>query len=125
MINYVIKALTQTSSVTDLIPAQNIFPLFRLQGQSLPAITVQLVDTQVEGTHDMVQRTFTHTVEITTFHENPADAWDACVAIRGKLDGTSLHATLPEVRFVTQATDVFEVTEAFSVTQRYTVYETQ
>ena len=124
MINHIIKALTVSSSITDLIPATNIFPLFRLQGSNLPAITVQLVDSQPEATHDLQQATFTHTVEITIFHEDPESAWTASQEVRKKLDGQALHATLPETSFATQATDVFEITEAFSVSQRYTCYET-
>ena len=123
MINFVIAALTATSSVTDIVPANNILPLFRLQKQALPAITVQLVDTQPEQTHDMPMATFTHTVEITVFHEDPSNAWAASVAVRGKLNGADLGGNMKECRFVTQATDVFEITEAFSVTQRYTIFE--
>lgn len=118
MIDTIITALKATTSITDLVPADNIFPLFRLQKSDLPAIVIQLVDTEPVETKDDAFDLDVHTVEITTLTEHPKTAWRTSVKVRQRLQG---FATEPIVqsRFVTQATDVFEATEVHSVTQRY------
>ena len=126
MINYIISALKATSSVTDIVPADNIFPLFRLQGSSLPAIVVQLVNSVPQDTHDDRFDAWEHELEITTLHESPKSAWRASQQVRLRMSGYSDAANnLEGMRFLNQATDVFEATDVFSVTQRYSIMEIQ
>ena len=126
MINHIISALKATTSVTDICPANNIFPLFRLQGSSLPAVVVQLVNSAPQDTHDGQPDTFEHDVEITSIGENPQQVWRLATNIRLKLQGFAEPAgNLEGMRFINQATDVFEATDVFSVTQRYAVMEIQ
>jgi hypothetical protein len=126
MINYIISAMQATSSITNICPAENIFPLFRLQGSSLPACVVQLVATQPMDSHDVETDAMEHDVEITSIGENPREVWRLSESIRLRFQGWSEPAgNLEGMRFLTQATDVFESTDVFSVTQRYSVMEIQ
>lgn len=123
MIDKIISTLTSTTSVTDFVPADNIYPLFRLQGGELPAVVVQLVGTTPVDTHDHKPDVDEHSVEITVFHVEPRSAWRVSVAIRQALERENSISGIDQVRFETQATDVFEVQDAFSVTQRYGMFE--
>lgn len=123
MIDHIITALTSTASVTVYVDADNIFPVFRLQGSTLPAITVQLVGTDPAETKDGVTMD-DHTVEVNIFHDSPRSAWKVATAIRERLEALT-DAEVKEVRFLNQATDVFEATESHSVSQRYTVSMTR
>ena len=118
MIDQIITALKNTSSVTTFVPADNIFPLIRLQQSDLPAAVVQLVDTEPIDTKDDSFDLDVHTVEVTTIAEHPRTAWRASGQIRLRLQGYT-DTYIIQTRFVTQATDVFEATEVHSVTQRY------
>lgn len=118
MINTIITALTSTSSITNLVPADNIFPVFRLQGSTIPAITVQLVDTEPIETKDTDVDLDVNLIEITTFHQSPKSAWRVATTIRQRLQGYAGDDVI-DTRFVTQATDIFESTEVHSITQRY------
>lgn len=120
MINEIITLLTNTSSVTDQVPAANIFPLFRLQGSTLPAIVIQLLDTDPVYTKDQVSDLDLHTFEITVFGEGPKFVWRTATLVRQRLDTWTGDTTgIDKVRMIAQATDVFEVVDAHSVTQRY------
>lgn len=124
MINFIITALKSTGTVTSICPADNIFPLFRLQGSSLPAVVVQLTNSAPMDSHDETQDAFEHDIEITSIGENPQQVWRLATAIRQRLQGYEDAANnLYSMRFLTQATDVFEATDVFSVTQRFAVME--
>lgn len=119
MIHYVIQRLSDTTTITN-VTATRIFPLFRLQGSTTPAITVQLLASVPADTKDEVSTFEAHTVEITIFHAEPSAAWSLSEASRTQLDGWN-DTNIVESRFINQATDVFEATEVFSVTQRYEI----
>ena len=123
MINIFINTLKNTPAVTTLVDADNIFPLFRLQGSSMPCIVVQLVQTIPVDTHDQAPSLDTHTVEVTTFHTTPLGAWKIANEIRNAYERFTDSDGIDQIRFVTQATDIFEVTEAHSITQRYECHQ--
>lgn len=126
MINYIIAAMKATSTITNICPANNIFPLFRLQGSTLPAVVVQLVNSTPMDSQDEKLDTMEHDVEITSIGENPSDVWRLGTAIRQRMQGwEDANANLEGMRFISQATDVFEATDVFSVTQRFAVMEIQ
>ena len=118
MIDVVISALKSSSSVTTYVDADNIYPLFRLQGGTIPAIVVQLVDTTPVDTHDQAIDMDVHVVELTIFHTNPKGAWKTGEAVRARMESLQ-DLRIKETRFITQTTDVFEVQDATSLSQRY------
>jgi len=118
--------LKATASVTSYVDADNIFPLFRLQGSTIPAIVVQLVNTTPQDTHDEAFDAFIHEVEITTIGEDPKFVWRASQQVRQKMNNyANVSGRLSGGRFLNQATDIFEATDVFSVTQRYSIMELQ
>lgn len=123
MINLIINALKNDQVVLQYVSADNIYPLFRLQGSDLPAVVIQLVNTTPIDTHDVVTDMDLHTVEITTINLDPQTAWKTSQQIRRSLESNTTISGIDRIRFETQATDVFEVQDAFSVTQRYEMYE--
>jgi len=117
MINYVMDRLEEDAQ----IPAS--FPLVALQGATLPAVVVQLVNTDPIDTHDKLSTVDEHTVEVTVLENNPKNAWRTSGRIRNQLDGwTSTDDGIVFSRFENQATDVFEGTDVFSVSQRYLIH---
>lgn len=118
MIDIIIQALANTQSITQYVPADNIFPVFRLQQSTLPAITIQLMGTDPQHTHDTHVDMDINMVEITTFHESPRQAWKVAGQIRARLEGFS-DGDIVDAIFDTQATDIFESTEVHTITQRY------
>lgn len=126
MINFIITALKATGDVTSICPADNIFPLFRLQGSTLPSIVVQLTNTAPVEAKDAGQDAWEHDIEITCLGENPQLVWRLATRVRIRLHGYEDSANdIFQMRFLTQATDVFEATDVFSVTQRYSLMEIQ
>lgn len=126
MINEIITVLKSTPALTANIPADNIFPLFRLQGSALPSVVVQLIDTEPVYVKDHALADIDlHTFEITVFAAgSPRNAWRNSVTIRNKLELWDGDDTgIDRVRMTSQATDVFEVVEAHSVTQRYECHQ--
>jgi hypothetical protein len=124
MIHHVITRLKAYAPLTAIVKPEQIFPLYRLQGSELPAITVQLVGTEPADTKDRRIDYEMHTVEVTVFSTSPKEAWTASQHARDTLDGWAADAIL-QTRFLNQGTDVFEATEAFSVTQRYQIHMTR
>lgn len=124
MIDIIITGLTSTTTITQYVPADNIFPLFRLQKSTLPAITVQLVGTEPQDTHDTKVDMDLNMVEITIFHTSPKSAWRVASAIRDRLEGFAYQEVV-DTRFDTQATDIYEATEVHTITQRYECFTTR
>lgn len=120
MIHRVISVLKADSGITQLVPADNIVPLVRLQGQQLPAIVLQLVGTDPVQTKDPHPSVDDYNLEITVLDESPAQAWNAARKVRLLLEEIEENI-IRQARLIDMATDVFEGTEVFSVTQRYTV----
>lgn len=119
MIHHVIQRLLSSATITDHTESR-VFPLYRLQGSQIPAITVQLAGTDPAETKDSPANFEEHTVEITIFDEDPAAAWSLAIETRNLIDGWS-SADVRAGRFLNQATDIYEATEVFSVSQRYTI----
>lgn len=124
MIHLVITRLKAYGPLTAIVKPDEIFPLYRLQGSEIPAITVQLVGTEPAETKDPRIDYEIHTVEITVFSTSPKEAWTASQHARDTLDGWASDP-IKQTRFLNQGTDVFEATEVFSVTQRYTIHMTR
>jgi len=120
MIHHVIQRLADSAAVASET-AGRVFPLFRLQGSDIPAITVQLTGTEPVGTKDRLTDYEVHEVEITYFHDSPKAAWELSVTCRDLLDGWSNNA-IKQSRFVNQATDIYQATEVFTITQRYEIH---
>jgi hypothetical protein len=124
MIHLVISRLKAYGPLTAIVKPDEIFPLYRLQGSEVPAITVQLVSTDPTETKDPRIDYEVHTVEITVFSTSPKEAWTASQHARDTLDGWAADA-IKQTRFLNQGTDIFEATEVFSVTQRYSIHMTR
>lgn len=124
MIDIIIEALVNSPSITQYVPADNIFPVFRLQQSTLPAITIQLVGTDPQHTHDTHVDMDINMVEITTFHESPKAAWRVATEIRSRLQGFN-GRDIEDIIFDTQATDIFESTEVHSISQRFECFTTR
>jgi len=122
MINYVIDRLQDSAGLTAIVDPGDIYPLYRLQQSTVPAIVVQLTGTDPIDTHDAESTQEVHTVEVTVIHTNPKSAWDAAVLVRAQLDGWQTIGPVLFGRFVNQATDIFTATDFFSVTQRYDIH---
>lgn len=120
MIHNVISVLKADSEITQLVPADNIVPLVRLQGQQLPAIVLQLVGTDPVQTKDPHPSVDDYNLELTVLDESPAQAWNIARKVRLLLEEIDENI-IRQARLIDMATDVFEGTEVFSVTQRYTV----
>lgn len=120
MINLVIDILKADANVTAITTADRIYPLSRLEGASIPAIVVQLTGTDPADTHDTTSNMDTHTVEVTVIEDKPKDANALAVLVRAALDGYSGN-NIAEIRFVNQATDVFEATDLFTQSMIYEV----
>ena len=125
MIHHVINILKADSDVTTYVPANNIFPLVRLQGSQIPAIVLQLVGSEPFDTKDRSPDFDLWRVEITVFNENPKDTWLACLAVRNALDSFAGNDNVRQIRMTNAVSDVFEQIEVFSVTQQYDVLMTK
>lgn len=124
MIDHIITVLKASPGLTQYVPADNIYPLFRLQGASLPAITIQLTDTQPVYTHDMQSDVDMHRFELTIFFEGVRNAFKAGHAVRLVFDHwDGDNSGIDQVRLVGQASDIFEVQDAFSLTQTYECHQ--
>lgn len=121
MINLVITILKANGTLTNLVPDTRIYPLIQLQGGTIPAVVVQLTGTAPNDTQDKVSEYDNNAVEVTSIADNPAEAWAISEAVRGALDGYT-GGSIAQIRFTSQATDIFEGTEVFSVTQSYSVH---
>lgn len=113
MINLVIDILKADANVTAITTENRIYPLSRLEGATIPAIVVQLTGTNPADTHDTTSNMDTHTVEVTVIEDKPKDANALAVLVRAALDGYAGN-NIGEIRFVNQATDVFEATDLFT-----------
>ena len=120
MINLVIDILKADANVIAITTADRIYPLSRLEGATIPAIVVQLTGTDPADTHDTTSNMDTHTVEVTVIEDKPKDANALAVLVRAALDGYSGN-NIAEIRFVNQATDVFEATDLFTQSMIYEV----
>ena len=103
MIDTFITTLKDTPAVTTLCPADNIFPLFRLEGSQMPSIVVQLVATDPIDTKDNEPSVDRHTVEVTTFNLSPLSAWKISQQIRLAYERFKDTDGIDRIRFVTQA----------------------
>jgi hypothetical protein len=121
MIHHIINILKSDSDVTSYVDADNIFPLVRLQGSTIPAIVIQLVGVEPFETKDRQVDTDMYNVEITSMHENPKSAWLTCVAVRAALDDFAGNDDVYQIRMTNAVSDVFESTEVFTITQNYEV----
>ena len=70
MINYLIDKLKLDSNITATV-GTNIVPLSRLEGTSIPAIVLQMVDATAEETKERSINLDTTTVEVTTLANTP------------------------------------------------------
>ncbi len=120
MINLIIEILKADANVVAITTANRIYPLSRLEGATIPAIVVQLTGTDPADTHDTTSNMDTHTVEVTVIEDKPKDANALAVLVRAALDGYSGN-NIAEIRFVNQATDVFEATDLFTQSMIYEV----
>lgn len=120
MINLIIDILKADANVVAITTADRIYPLSRLEGATIPAIVVQLTGTDPADTHDTTSNMDTHTVEVTVIEDKPKDANALAVLVRAALDGYSGN-NIAEIRFVNQATDVFEATDLFTQSMIYEV----
>lgn len=125
MLHHIIDILKADGSVTSYVAADNIFPLVRLQGSELPAVTVQLVSTEPIDTKDRRVDYDEFTVEVTTFFGDPRNAWLTCLAIRSALDNFAGNSDVGQIRMQNMASDVFEGTDVFTFTQQYSVHMTE
>lgn len=120
MINLIIDILKADANVVAITTANRIYPLSRLEGATIPAIVVQLTGTDPADTHDTTSNMDTHTVEVTVIEDKPKEANALAVLVRAALDGYSGN-NIAEIRFVNQATDVFEATDLFTQSMIYEV----
>lgn len=123
MIDTFINKLKADSGIAGLgVSSDDVYPLARLQDTDEPAIVVQLVGSTGVHTHDKGTDTFEHSVEVTSFHSSAYNCWKLASRCRVVLDGLS-DAPIFDIKFETQATDVFLRKDSYSVTQRYSCME--
>lgn len=124
MIHHIINRLKNDSTLTDLCPASNIYPLIRMQGSTLPAISIQIMNLEPKDTKSQTSNLDRITFHVTAFHDNPREAWAITERIRFLLDGWSDDGAVQESRIRDLASDVFESTEVFSFTQEFEIFMT-
>ena len=120
MINLIIDILKADANIVAITTTSRIYPVSRLEGGVIPAIVVQLTGTDPADTHDTTSTMDDHTVQVTVIEDKPKDANALAVLVRAALDGYS-GGSIAEIRFVNQATDVFEAVDLFTQTMVYSV----
>tara|TARA_R110000803_G_scaffold205743_1_gene272619 strand:+ start:115 stop:498 length:384 start_codon:yes stop_codon:yes gene_type:complete len=120
LINYLIDKLKLDTSITAIV-GTNIVPLSRLEGTSVPAIVLQMVDATAEETKARSINLDTTTVEVTTLANTPKAAWDISILIRSSINGYSSGDDILSCQFSSWASDVFDSKEVFTITSTYIV----
>ena len=120
MINYLIDKLKLDTSITAIV-GTNIVPLSRLEGTSVPAIVLQMVDATAEETKVRSINLDTTTIEVTTLANTPKSAWDISILIRSSINGYSSGDDILSCQFSSWASDVFDSKEVFTITSTYIV----
>ena len=120
MINLIIDILKADANIVAITTTSRIYPVSRLEGGVIPAIVVQLTGTDPADTHDTTSTMDDHTVQVTVIEDKPKDANALAVLVRAALDGYAGNS-IAEIRFVNQATDVFEAVDLFTQTMVYSV----
>ena len=120
MINHIIDILIEDGATGAITTNSRIFPLARLQGSAVPAVVVQLTNTTPVDTHDGVATVDEHTVQVTAIAETPKACYDLGEVVRLALDGYT-GGDISSLRFVTQATDIFEADDLFTITMQFEV----
>ena len=120
MINYLIDKLKLDTSITAIV-GTHIVPLSRLEGTSVPAIVLQMVDATAEETKARSINLDITTVEVTTLANTPKAAWDISILIRSSINGYSSGDDILSCQFSSWASDVFDSKEVFTITSTYIV----
>ena len=120
MINYLIDKLKLDTSITAIVGTK-IVPLSRLEGTSVPAIVLQMVDATAEETKVRSINLDTTTIEVTTLANTPKSAWDISILIRSSINGYSSGDDILSCQFSSWASDVFDSKEVFTITSTYIV----
>lgn len=121
MINHLIDILKADGTVTAITTADRIFPLARLQGSTVPAVVLQLTSTDPVDTHDAVANLDEHIVQVTAIAATPKACYDLGEVVRLALDGY-IGGDISSLRFVTQASDIFEADDLFTLTMQFNVH---
>jgi hypothetical protein len=121
MINHLIDILKADGAVTAITTAARIFPLARLQGSAVPAVVLQLTNTDPVDTHDAVANLDEHIVQVTAIAATPKSCYDLGEVVRLSLDGY-IGGDISSCRFITQASDIFEADDLFTITMQFNVH---
>jgi hypothetical protein len=120
MINLIIDILKADANITAITTTSRIYPVSRLEGGVIPAIVVQLTNTDPADTHDNTTNMDVHTVQVSVIEDRPKEAHALAELCRSALDGYT-GGTIAECRFVNQATDVFESIDLYTQTMLFRV----
>jgi hypothetical protein len=120
MINLIIDILKADANITAITTADRIYPVSRLEGGVIPAIVVQLTNTDPADTHDNTTNMDVHTVQVSVIEDRPKEAHALAELCRAALDGYT-GGTIAECRFINQATDVFESIDLYTQTMLFRV----
>jgi len=120
MINLIIDILKADANITAITTTSRIYPVSRLEGGVIPAIVVQLTNTDPADTHDNTTNMDVHTVQVSVIEDRPKEAHALAELCRSALDGYT-GGTISECRFINQATDVFESIDLYTQTMLFRV----
>jgi hypothetical protein len=120
MINLIIDILKADANITAITTTSRIYPVSRLEGGVIPAIVVQLTNTDPADTHDNTTNMDVHTVQVSVIEDRPKEAHALAELCRSALDGYT-GGTIAECRFINQATDVFESIDLYTQTMLFRV----
>jgi hypothetical protein len=120
MINLIIDILKADANITAITTTSRIYPVSRLEGGVIPAIVVQLTNTDPADTHDNTTNMDVHTVQVSVIEDRPKEAHALAELCRSALDGYT-GGVIAECRFINQATDVFESIDLYTQTMLFRV----
>ena len=69
MINLIIDILKADANITAITTTSRIYPVSRLEGGVIPAIVVQLTNTDPADTHDNTTNMDVHTVQVSVIED--------------------------------------------------------
>lgn len=124
MINGILYKLQTTASVTAYVPAGRILPLVQFQGDTVPAILVDLEGTRTNESKSATSRVDDNDVAVVVISESAKEAYQIAAEVRDTIDGfagESDGVQIAETRFINWATDQDDGGRLFILTSAYNV----
>lgn len=122
MINGLLYKLQTTASVTAYVPAGRILPLVQYQGDTLPAILVDLEGVRTNESKSATSRVDDNDVSVIVIADAAKEAYQIAAEVRDVLDGfggESDGVQIAETRFLNWSTDQDDGGRVFILSSAY------